>query len=164
MKLNWFSLVLWHINHCWLFNAESGLFQYIRYIWFVNINQQNGSKYCYVSLTIHHSFVYTQLNNQTVLFQTIQFSISHLFALSLIVKYFHLTQIEDSVRCYHSWSEKTWERWQWRSTPHFPKLQHYWSLTIRLFSVIFRVLIEKGLTPPQRNSWCILQPQPTGWM
>ena len=44
----------------------------------------NGSKYYYVSLTIkHQSFVYTQLNEQTVLFQTIQFSISHLFALSL---------------------------------------------------------------------------------
>ena len=28
----------------------------------------------------YQSFVYTQLNDQTVLFQTIQFSISHLFA------------------------------------------------------------------------------------
>ena len=26
--------------------------------------------------------------------------------------------------------------WQWRSTQHSPKLQHYWSLIIRLFSVI----------------------------
>ena len=25
----------------------------------------------------------------------------------------------------------TWEWWQWRSTPHYPKLQHYWNLTIR---------------------------------
>ena len=31
-------------------------------------------------------FVYTQLNDQTVLFLTIQFSISHLFSLSLNVK------------------------------------------------------------------------------
>ena len=46
----------------------------------------DSSKYCYVSLTIkHQSFVYTQLNDQTVLFQTIQFSVSHLFALSLNV-------------------------------------------------------------------------------
>ena len=45
----------------------------------------NGSKYCYVSLKSikHQSFVYKHLNDQTVLFQTIQFSISHLFALSL---------------------------------------------------------------------------------
>ena len=31
----------------------------------------------------HRSFVYTQLNDRTVLFQTIQSSISHLFAHSL---------------------------------------------------------------------------------
>ena len=28
------------------------------------------------------------------------------------------------------------EQWQLRGTPHSPKLQHYWNLTIRLFSVI----------------------------
>ena len=39
----------------------------------------------------HQSFIYTQLNDQTVLFQTIQFSISHLISLSLIVKQFYLT-------------------------------------------------------------------------
>ena len=32
--------------------------------------------------------------------------------------------------------ERTWERWQWRSTLHSPKLQHYWNLNIRLSSVI----------------------------
>ena len=37
----------------------------------------------------YQSFVYTQLNGQTVLFQIIQFSISHLFALSLNVKQFY---------------------------------------------------------------------------
>ena len=42
----------------------------------------NGSKYCYVSLTmqlLHQLFVYTQLNNQTVLFLIIQFSKRHFF-------------------------------------------------------------------------------------
>ena len=39
----------------------------------------------------HQSFIYTQLNDQTVLFQTIQFSISLLFALSLNAKQFYLT-------------------------------------------------------------------------
>ena len=49
--------------------------------------QLNGSKYCIVNNSIkHQSFVYTQLNYQTVLFQTIQFSINHLFALSLNAK------------------------------------------------------------------------------
>ena len=27
----WFGLVLWHINHCWLFNAKSSLYIYIKY-------------------------------------------------------------------------------------------------------------------------------------
>ena len=43
----------------------------------------------------HQSFAYIQLNDQTVLFQTIQFSISHLFALSLNVKQFYLTHRQD---------------------------------------------------------------------
>ena len=30
----WFSLHLWHTNHCWLFNAKSSLYIYIKYIWF----------------------------------------------------------------------------------------------------------------------------------
>ena len=38
------------------------------------------------------SFFYTQLNDQTALFQTIQFSIHHLSALSLNLKQFYLTQ------------------------------------------------------------------------
>ena len=88
--------------------------------------------------------------------------------------------------CYHSGSEWTWERWQWRSIPHSPKLQHYWSLTIRLFNVISRILVVgsnpsaemqsvysavpadwanrwwgRGITPLQRCSRCILQSQPT---
>ena len=57
----------------------------------------------------------------------------------------------------------TWERWQWRSTPYSPKLQHYWYLTIKFFSVISRTLVGGGiLTPLQRCSRFILQPQPTG--
>ena len=40
-KIVWFDLVLWHINHCGLFNAKSGFYIFIRYIWFVNINQQS---------------------------------------------------------------------------------------------------------------------------
>ena len=39
----------------------------------------------------YQSFVYIQLNDQTILFQIIQFSINHLFAQSLNVKQFYLT-------------------------------------------------------------------------
>ena len=57
-----------------------------------------------------------------------------------------LTHWQDSIRCYHSRAEWTQERWQWRSTRHSPKLQHYWNL--RLFSVISTTLIGGGRVLP----------------
>ena len=48
-------------------------------------------------------------------------------------------------------------------TPHSPKLSHYWNLTIRLLSLISWTPVEGvGLTPLQRSSRCIPQPQRTG--
>ena len=88
----------------------------------------------------HQSFAYTKLNDQTVLFLTIHFCISHLFALSLNVKQFYWPiNKKGSIRCYHSKSEWTWEWWQWKRTPHSLKL-----LTIRLFHVISKTLIGGG--------------------
>ena len=47
-------------------------------------------------------------------------------------------------------------------TLHSPKLQHYWSLTIRLFNIISRTLVGGGdISPLQRSSQCILRPKPT---
>ena len=93
--------------------------------------------------------------SKTVLFQAIQFCISTQFS-SIWPIYRTL------VRCYYSEPEWTYEWFQWRGTLHSPKLQHYWNLTIRLFHVISRIPVGEGLTPLQRYSWCILQPQPTG--
>ena len=55
-----------------------------------------------------------------------------MFAHSLNVKQFYLSHRWDPIRCYHSKSECTWEQWQWRSTPYFPKLQN---------SIIGRILL-----------------------
>ena len=60
-----------------------------------------------------------------------------------------------------SFREWTEERWKWRGTTHPPKLLHYWNLTIR-FLVLYPGHSLWGLTPLQRNSQCILQPQWTG--
>ena len=131
----WFAWVLWHINHCALFNAKSSSPIYIEYIGFgwvgfygtstiVGYFAPNLFSYIYIRYTgfgliaksyiyiyiyihtyiyimyircvpdnlfKHQSFVYTQLNDQTVLFQTVQFSTSHLLANILKVKQFHLT-------------------------------------------------------------------------
>ena len=56
--------------------------------------------------------------------------------------------------------EWTWEQWQWRGAPYSPRPQHYWGLTIRLFSVISGHLL-RSLTPLQKCSQCILQLKPT---
>ena len=92
----------------------------------------------------HKPFVYTQLDNQAVLFQTIQFSISFSFALSLNAKQFYLTHRSDPIRCNHSGTEWTWEQWQCSGTSHFPNIQN-WSLTIRLFNAISRTHVGRIL-------------------
>ena len=86
-------------------------------------------------------FANMQLNYQTILFLTIQFSISHLFLLTLYVKHYYLTHTEDPIRCYHSGPKWTWKQWRWRSIPHSQMLQHYRSLTIKLFKFINRILV-----------------------
>ena len=55
----------------------------------------NGLQCIFKNLIKHLSFVYTQLNDQTIRFQTIQSNISHLFALSFNVKQFYLTHREN---------------------------------------------------------------------
>ena len=49
----WFGLVLWHINHCWLFNTKSCFYIYMKY------------------MICKHILKITQLNDLLVLFQTI---------------------------------------------------------------------------------------------
>ena len=106
--------------------------------------------------------LFKQSNDQTFLFQTIQVNMSNLFKHSLNIKQFYLTYRYDPIRCNHSGSEWTWEQWQWRSTQYSSKLQD-WRLTIISFSAMSRILIEVAvLTPLQRCSQHILQPQPPG--
>ena len=67
----------------------------------------------------------------------------------------------DPIRRYHSGPEWTWERWWWRSTPHSPKLQHYCSLTIRLFCVISWTLFGRDLISAEVQS--VYSKTPGGW-
>ena len=68
-SLVWFGLVLLHINQCGLINAKYCFYAYILNIWFESMFWR-----C------------TLLNDQTVLFLTIQFKMSHLPAHSLNVE------------------------------------------------------------------------------
>ena len=91
----------------------------------------------------HQSSIYTQLNDQTVLFLTIQFSLNHLFVQSLKVKQSNLTHRLDPIGCYHSRSGCTFEQLQWKGIPRLTKLQ-VWSLAIRLFNVNTRTFVAWG--------------------
>ena len=83
-----------------------------------------------------------------------------MLAYSSNAKLFYLTHTYDLIGCYHSGPEWTWEGWQWRGTPHSPKLQQY---TIRLFSVISRTLVRRVLPPTlQICSRSIPRPHQTG--
>ena len=110
----------------------------------------NGFKYCYVSLIIqlNISHLFTLLHDQSVLFLTIQFSVSHLSAHCLNSSFLPIDL--DPIWCYHSRSQWTWE--QWICTLHSLNLLQYLSPAIRLITSY----------PRHRCSWCILQPpQPT---
>ena len=85
--LVWFGLVLWHINHCRLFNAKSSLYIYIKYIWFglvlwhinnCRLFNAKSSFYIYIlNIWFVNTFCrFTQLNDQTLLILTIQLTIS----------------------------------------------------------------------------------------
>ena len=112
--------VLWHINP----------FRVI----------QRKIKFLKIQSCINIVFVYKQLNVKTVLFQTIQFSISTQFS--------SVWPIDRTLSGATTLDQWTWEQCQWRGILHSPKLQHYWNLTIRLFSVISRILIGgRGVLP-----------------
>ena len=105
------------------------------------------------------SFVYTQLNGKIVLFLTIQFNTSHLFAHSFNVKHFYLTHRSGATnpnQSEHGSSDN-------KEVFHIPQRYRTWaSPTNDLMSYLGHTLVEGGLNPLQRCSRCILLPQPTG--
>ena len=85
--------------------------------------------------------VHTQLHVKTVLFQTIQFSISTQFN--------SIWPIDRT--------ELPWKWWLWRGGLHLQKLQFYMKLAIRLLRVKTRTFDGVRFTPLQRCPRCILQ-------
>ena len=65
--------------------------------------------------------------------------------------------------CYHSGPEGTWEQCQWRGATHSPKLQHYWNLTIRFFSVISSTLMVGGGSYPFAEVQSMYSTAPANW-
>ena len=63
--------------------------------------------------------------------------------------------------CYDYGPEWTWERWQWRGTPHSQRLQHCWNFTIRLFTVLSRTLM--GGSYPSAAKQSVYSSAPADW-
>ena len=94
--------------------------------------------------------MFTQLNVKTVVFQTIYFSMSTQFKYqTTAILNNDIIWPRDKTLSGTSTQEWTWETSQWSGTPHFPK--HYWSLTVRLFTVIFRAHFG-GVFPQRRGA------------
>ena len=128
----------------------------------------NGSKYCFISRSIQlnssHLFT-TQLNDKAVLFLTIQFSIIHLFALSL------------NMSLNISLNSSIWPIDRTLSGATTPARVDLGAIAMKGYSAFakapallkphhqivlynFQDFRWGGLTPQQRSSRCIQQPQP----
>ena len=75
LEENTFSLLLWYMKHNCSFNAESYFFIYIKHM-ILNHFEDTHSFFIYIKHILSTFWWYTHLNNQAVLFLTIQFSIS----------------------------------------------------------------------------------------
>ena len=92
-----------------------------------------------IQFSISIVFLFTKLNVKTVLFQAIQFSINTQFSSILPI------DRALSVATNQGYS-RPWRNGRENGTPHSPKIQHFCNLTIRLFSVISRILVGWRLT------------------
>ena len=97
--------------------------------------------------------------SKTVLFQTIQFCISTQFSSIWPIDMTQSAATTPDQSGLGSDGNK-------RGTLHFPKLRHYWNLTIRLYSVIYRTLVGEVLplgrdavsvfnSPSRLGNYCI---------
>ena len=132
-RLEWVhSLIVKNISISSFQFRQTILIQIIQYSFCLHTVKCHNSSISKNSVWRKYSF-----NVKTVLFRAIQLSISTLVS--------SIRPIDRTlIRCYHYRLEWTLERWQWRGTLHSPKLQHYWNLTLRLFSVISRTLVGES--------------------
>ena len=128
----------------------------------------NGSKYCYVSLTIQwkisHLFKHSQITKISISNNSIYKSFVCILFKCQTVLY---DQKIGPYQVLPLRAECTWERWQWRGILHSSKPQHNWNFTIRLFSVISRRLVGGEGSYPSADLQLIYSPTPPthqlGW-
>ena len=129
--MKWWQVLLFNTNYSiqhnsFIYTKSNGFKNcyVIPIIQFRNIIKEFCVLLCITNNSSKHkdrSFVYTQSNSQTTLFQTFRFNVSQL---SVQVKQFHLIHKENPIYCRHSWSNWTWKQCQWTGTPYSSEL--YW--------------------------------------
>ena len=145
----WFVWVLWYINYSRLFNAKSCLNMHIEYIydlsahfvddivkqsWALFCKQLNIFNYCYITVTIQISVICLHI----------------------------VCSIWPIDRTLPGATTPGPGQWQWRGIQHSPNLQG-WSLPIRFFNFLSKLLVRGCLSPLQRSCQYIIHPQPT-WL
>ena len=123
----WFGSVLWHINHCRLFNAKSFLCIYIKYIWFRLVGFYGRSTI--VGYLMPKTFYIVQ-------FETIQFSLNKVFffvysLLNLKKSYFK----QFSLAYVHSFNVKTsqFQTIQFNKSTQFKCQKHFYFNKVQFF-------------------------------
>ena len=72
----WFGWVLWHINHCRLFNTESSLYIYIKYI-----------RFDFILWHINHCGLFNAKSSLYIYIKYIGFTLVGFYGISTIVGY-----------------------------------------------------------------------------
>ena len=128
-----------HVLHLWIFffikTMNYWLVGWLFYRVSTHFRSLNADSFLTNQFSISIVFVYKQLNIKTLLIQAIQFSISAQF--SSIWPY-QVQPLQAKVDL---------GVMAMKGYPASPKLLHYWNLTIRLFNVISRTLIEGKVLP-----------------
>ena len=102
-------------------------------IWYINNVTYFQVLLCITNKSIkNHTFFYTQLNDQRVLFQTIQFNISTQFKCQAVL----FDPLIGPYQVLSIWAKVNLGVMALKRIPHSSMLHHYWSTTFRLFCII----------------------------
>ena len=74
----WFGWVLWHNNHCRLFNAKSSLYIYIKYIWYGLVG---------FLWHVNHCRLFNDKSSLSIYIRYIWFDLVGFYGISTIVSY-----------------------------------------------------------------------------
>ena len=149
----WFGWVLWHINHCRLFNVKSSLCMYIEYIWFCLVGFYGIPT---IVGYLKSNPLYTYISNIRIWFCLVGF-----YGISTFVGYLILNLL------YHSKTDAEFMQnalkavWSipYISVTFFPRLKQNFMAYVKCFQIYFYVspTIQLNISHLFTHSWMIKQ-------